>query len=310
MKEVWAQYSEVYCEIIDGIADLNRYLSSVVNKTNLITADLFSEGFRSSIPRNDIDNCERAGIHIKNISSTSSTKKIDIDEEYYNTKAKLYRRYEEKLETVINNLANKSREELSIRSLPQDKKIFSILFGNLQKTVSMWKKKSVFSGYSEEVIMSSRIIKSLESLLLEIDEGLKPVKNTLYTANKVEEFESIRKVMKKLNIKLRKLNSMVLNVNMITKKLWRLNREYILKISKDPSYFEDVGELKALVESLPSIFKRESQQRLITPAIKEQKIQQYYQLKDMVKELEKNFADSDRALLLPYEAIDSETLNW
>ena len=160
------------------------------------------------------------------------------------------------------------------------------------------------------VVISSRIIKSLDVILAELKEDLNPVNETLYTANVVDEFEPVRTAARKHLARLRKLNSLVLNINMITKKLWRLNREYVLRISEDPSYFEDIESLIALIEELPKNFKKEAQQRLITPAIRKQKMEQYRQLKDMLLELKKNFSDQDRALLLPYNSIDSKSLDW
>ncbi len=95
LLESWGGYQSNTTELFNTLHDLNDFFAWVIKNVNQITADLFKKGFQAAIPACDIDTCEKAGIHLKNISATSSTMKITISDECSDTKQKLLRKVEE-----------------------------------------------------------------------------------------------------------------------------------------------------------------------------------------------------------------------
>ena len=92
LQKSYQRNCELRDEFYATLKDLDDFLGSVIKNANLITSDLFSQGFRASIPLHDIEKCEKAGLHLRNITATSSTQKVQLDEGSYDMKLKLLRR--------------------------------------------------------------------------------------------------------------------------------------------------------------------------------------------------------------------------
>ena len=195
LLESWGGYQSNTTELFNTLHDLNDFFASVIKNVNQITADLFKKGFQAAIPACDIDTCEKAGIHLKNISATSSTMKITISDEYYDTKQKLLRKVEESWNQLQQFLEERSSEESSMSMLEEDQKLFTELLNMLKGFVRDWAHMKVFDGYQEEVVFAARVLYTVNDFMNQVFNLLDPVLKTPLNSDNLLDFMPIFQVL-------------------------------------------------------------------------------------------------------------------
>jgi hypothetical protein len=289
-------------ELHSTLHELWDFFDSIIKNVNQITADLFSKGFQATIPACDVEDCEKAGIHLKNITATSSTMKINISEEYYDTKLKLLRKYEEDWNQLRSLLENKSKEELSMTILESDQRVFTEILSLLEQLNQECSNRNVFDGYKEEVVLAARILYTIDSIINEILTLFQPLQQSPMNSDNLMDFMPILQELSPKIDQIRNLNNLVNLISEISKKIWVINKEFALKFGEDPIYIQDPNQLTELLQDTPNILKRESMQRIISQESKNTKMDVYNILTNLIAKLIE-IPLEDRQLLVPQSEI-------
>lgn len=173
----WSHYKEIFTDIRNSLINFDEFFDKMIRGVNDITADLFAEGFQASIPLQDVETCERAGIHVKNLTATFSSQKTQISDEDFDIKQKLLRKFEDMLHDLQTILRQKTTEEEAIKVEPQ---IFTPLLNIISGLYTQWTENKVLSAFKEEAIMVSRYLQSILNIIESIYKKIKPFeKNSL-----------------------------------------------------------------------------------------------------------------------------------
>jgi len=302
INEVWAGAKMNLMEIHTALVDLNEFFASVIRNANDITADLFSKGFQAAIPLHDVNACETAGIHIKNITATSSTIKVVIPEEYFDTKLKLLRRFEAEWQLLSQILRQKCQEESMYSALDQTLKVFNDLFNLIQGQIADWQKRKNFDHYGEEVVLSARMLYTAYDYVHNLHLLLMTVQKMAFCSENLDNhLPFIQDITAKLPV-MKQFGELVLLISEISKKIWMIKREHPLTIGKDPSFILEPEKIEALIKDVPTTLKREFMQKLIPAEVRSTKMDYYNRLLVDIASLKK-MPQEQRALLLPYESI-------
>ncbi len=300
--DLWDEKYEITHEFSGTLQKITAYFESIIRKTNTITADLFAKGFRAAIPLYDVEICEKAGIHLKDITATSSTQKINISDIYFDTKLKLYRLYESDWTELKRIIKQKTREEQAIQSLSERNRIFSQIYNGLEEMTVQWSVEAIFTGRSEEVVIASRILFIVIQLLQQMWNAIIPFKKDLLSNETLSEFQRTSEMLREYWNRFQKLYALSLIINQIGKRIWYLNREFVITIGEDEKYFKHPEMIHELIADIPKVLKQEYQQKLITKEIRQQKMDIYNQLLTNIKELS-NIPTENREILMDFQII-------
>ena len=305
IKLLWNAYDEIFNELLATLKDLLDYFNSIIKTTNGITADLFSKGFQASIPLYDIETCERAGIHIKNIASTSSNLKTQVSDKAIDMKLKLLRKMERDWKTLEKVLKKKSIEEDTVKNIEDKYKVFTKFLTLNQRSLIQLSQNKVFTGYREEVNIASRILYTIVNVEGNVLHLTEPIKDLRFNTENFEAFRPVISALQQYIEKISKFISLALLTSKLSKQLWQLNREYVLMVGEDTEYILSPEKIEALIQDIPNIIKREFQQRLITKEERKKKQQYYSDLLESINNL-KMIPIEERKWLLPCSVSDFE----
>ena len=300
--DLWNEKFEITQEFSGILQKITKYFESIIRKTNTITANLFAKGFRAAIPLYDVEICEKAGIHLKNITATSSTQKINISDIYFDTKLKLYRLYESDWTELKKIIKQKAREEQAIQSLSEKNRIFSQIYNGLEEMTVQWNIEAIFTGRSEEVVIASRILFIVVQLLQQMWNAIIPFKKDLLSNETLSEFQRTSEMLREYWNQFQKLYALSLIINHIGKRIWYLNREFVITIGEEEKYFKHPEMIHELIADIPKILKQEYRQKLITKEIRQQKMEIYNELLTNIEELS-NIPAENRELLMDFQII-------
>jgi hypothetical protein len=302
IQKTWNLYNEAFGDLINSLNDLNVFYESIIKRANVITADLFSKGFQAAIPLLDVEVCEKAGIHLKNITATSSTMKINIPDEYLDKKMKLLRLFDTAWKHLKEALTRKCVEEQAMVCVDSDLKLFSEICAAMDFIINEWNARAVFSGYGEEVVFAGRVLYSSLKIFENMLVAITPIEKIAVTKDNLNDFLPVIGELSQNFAKIKNLAEVVVIINSITKNLWLLNREYVLKVTVDPEYFHNPASIKDLIKNIPKIMETEYRQRLIPLELKTGKIKVYDQLIKNIGELEA-IGEEKRDLLVQFQEI-------
>lgn len=301
LDPIWKRYHDVFMDIRNSLINLDEFFDKMIRGVNDITADLFVEGFQAALPLHDIESCERAGIHVKNLTATSSTQKTKISDEDFDLKQKLLREFENLWGNLSDILKQKSNEEDAIQT---DPKVFTPLYNVISSTYTEWTKHNVLSAFSEEAIMVSRYLNSMITILQTIYQKIEPYEkkflNNDIMKSLQDDLDFFTEKMNKIHI----LQKISLILNGLTKNLWQLNRDFVLQVGEDPKYIQEPQMIEDLVQEIPNVLKREFIQRLITREHRQKKMEYYQKTLDIAETL-KNVPIQERDIILPFAEIKS-----
>ncbi|UYP47477.1 hypothetical protein NEF87_003762 [Candidatus Lokiarchaeum ossiferum] len=306
LKIFWNEYNEIFQELQATLKDLLDFFNSIIKTTNKITADLFSRGFQASIPLHDIETCERAGIHIKNIAATSSNHKTQVSDKSNDMKLKLLRKMEKEWKNLEKILKKKSMEEDTVTNIGADDKIFSEFLIFFQGAFIRLNQNKVFSGYREEVNIASRILYSIVNVEKNVLDLLKPIENLRFNTENRDEYKPIIYALRQYIEKSKSLIDFIILVSNLAKQLWQLNREYVMLIGEDTEFILSPEKIEDLIKEIPVIIKREFQQRLITSEKRKEKQNYYIELMESISKL-KEIPIQQRMWLLPCSENDFDS---
>jgi hypothetical protein len=300
--EQWELKQENIDEITITLIKLKDFFDSIIKSANTITADLFAKGFQAALPQTDVEIGEKGGIHLKNIVATSSTQKSTISDEFFDKKQQILRQYDEKWNDLDSILMKRSGEEKFIQNMRENDKLFLDLKEVFKKIFHISQSRNFINGYGEEVAFSSRILYTTIKIFDEIQDFLAPVSKKALIGDNLLEFASIYENLKVIINKIKKFLNAIIIQNAISKKLWHLNRDYVIKIGENQDILENPEKFEELVGEIPKILMREFKQRLIPKEMKNIKTRIF---KEMMEEFEKwkNLPLDQRKMLIPYQEI-------
>ncbi|MHA1887859.1 MAG: hypothetical protein DRO88_08450 [Promethearchaeia archaeon] len=295
----WNYYKDTYLDIRNSLINFNQFFDKIIRGVNDITADLFSEGFQATIPLHDIETCEKAGIHVKNLTATFSTQKTKISDEDFDLKQKLLREFENLLHKLQWVLKQKSTEEEAIGVEP---KIFTPLSKVIAGLYTEWNENNVLSTFKEEAIMVSRYLFSVLKIIKEIYQEIKPFEKLFLNR---ENFKKLQEAHEFFMDKLSEITMILkvsLFINELTKNLWQLSRDYVIKVGKNDEYINNPEKISNLIENIPKTLKREYLQKLITQEQRKEKMKYYEKVCESI-EILKNLPLEERKMLVSYKEI-------
>ena len=304
-KSLWEEYLQIYEEFIAIFTDLLHFFDNFIKDINNIIADLFSSGFRGSIPSDDIVICEKAGIQIRNLIETSSSKRIKIKDDIVDIHMNLIRIYEQSTEKLDEILQIKSTEEGFTSSIDQSKKKFTSFYETYKKFYSNVRHLPIIQGYQESIYMGSRILYSSLHVLNELEKLIFPLENYAFNAENLPKFEEIIQFIPEFQLKLTNMEILFSVINRLCTYLFQLNREYVVECGKDPKYLQDANLILEKIKDIPSILKREAQQKLIIAEERDKKLEIFEKL---IKEIQKlsEISITHRSWVLAYSISEFE----
>ncbi|MHA1521809.1 MAG: hypothetical protein ACTSRK_16655 [Promethearchaeota archaeon] len=299
LDPIWAGYRENFVDIRNSLINLDQYFDKMIRGVNDITTDLFSGGFQAALPLHDIDSCEKVGIHVKNLTATSSNQKTKISEEDFDLKQQLLRKFEDTWDSLREILQAKSVEEDAIRA---DPKIFTPLLNTISQTYSEWAKNKVLSAFTEEAIVVSRYLYSSLAILEDIFEKILPFEKKFLNNELMRELQEDLEffTLKMHDVEIIKKVSLV--VNDLTKNLWQLNRDFVLQMGEDQKYLQDPDQITELVAEIPKTLKKEFIQKLITREKRQEKMDYYSTVLEIIEKL-KEIPLDERKIILPFDQV-------
>ncbi len=300
--DLWNEKYEIAHEFSGTLHKITEYFESIIRKTNTITADLFAKGFRAAIPLYDVEICEKAGVHLKNITATSSTQKIFISDIFFDTKLKLYRLYESNWTELRRIIKQKAREEQAIQSLSERNRIFSKIYNGLEEMTVQWNVEAIFTGRGEEVVIASHILFTVVQLLQQMWNAIIPFKKDLLSNETLSEFQRTSEMLRDYWNQFQKIYTLSLIINHIGKRIWYLNREFVIIIAEEEKYFKHPETIHELIADIPKVLDQEYRQKLITKEIRRQKMDIYNELLTNIEELS-NIPTENRELLMDFQII-------
>lgn len=303
LKIIWQEYDDIFQELYATLEDLLDFFNSIIKTTNKITADLFSRGFQASIPLYDIETCERAGIHIKNIAATSSNLKTQVSDKSNDMKSKLLRKMEKEWKDLEKILEKKGMEEDTVTNIGIEDKVFTEFLKLFQKAFNIMNQNKVFSGYREEVYIASRIMYSIVNVLKNVMDLITPIKDLRFNTENMDVYKPIIYALHQYIEKSKALLEFIILISNLSKQLWQLNREYVMLIGEDTDYILSPEKIEELIKDIPTIIKREFQQRLITSEKRKEKQEYYTELMKNITILKK-IPIQQRMWLLPCSEND------
>ena len=114
--------------------------------------------------------------------------------------------------------------------------------GNLVESL---RSSGTINGHREEIILSCRILTSMNRQFRLIMAEIEPYRKRNLTKDNYSHFYDMINRIWPTYTDIQILGNVALIVNNLTKKLWSLNKEYVAKIGLNPSYLEN----PALIES-------------------------------------------------------------
>ena len=298
----WDEKYEIAFEFSGTLQKITKFFESIIRKTNTITADLFAKGFRAAIPLYDVNTCEKTGIHLKDITATSSTQKINISDLYFDTNLRLYRLYESNWMELKRIVKQKAQEEQAIQSLSEKNRIFSQIYSGLEVMIVQWSADRVFNGRSEEVVIASRILFSVVQLLQQMWNAVIPFRGELLSNETLSDFQRVSEMLREYWIRFQRIYRLSLIINKIGRNIWYLNRELVITVGEEEKYFKHPETIQELIADIPNVLKQEYRQKLITKEIRLQKNDIYNELLANIEELSIIPAE-DRDLLMGFQII-------
>ncbi|MCF2141936.1 MAG: hypothetical protein K9W44_17930 [Candidatus Lokiarchaeota archaeon] len=295
----WSHYKEIFTDIRNSLINFDEFFDKMIRGVNDITADLFAEGFQASIPLQDVETCERAGIHVKNLTATFSSQKTQISDEDFDIKQKLLRKFEDMLHDLQTILRQKTTEEEAIKVEPQ---IFTPLLNIISGLYTQWTENKVLSAFKEEAIMVSRYLQSILNIIESIYKKIKPFEKKFLNRENIKNLQVEHEYYMDKMSEIMMILKVSLFTNDLTKNIWHLSRDYVLKIGKNAKYIINPDEISKLISDMPKTLKREYMQRLITQEQRKEKMKYYSKVNEIIENL-KNIPLSERELLIPYEEI-------
>ncbi len=299
LTAIWDEYLNIYDEFLSIFRKLQSFLNSIVSDCNIISATLFSKRFSASLPMYDIERCENAGIHIKNLVETSSSKKMKIDDFIIDIKLKLFRKYEEEFNTINKIITKKVKEEASSNSNTKMDQPFQDMNKELMDFNQKFLKLPVLQGLQEGVIFSTRFLFSILSIFRNLSFLIKPIEKINYCEVNQEEFETLLAILPQYQNKLKNLIYTMEVISKISNYTDRLNREYVLEFAEDSAYILNPSMILTKIEEIPEILKREVQQRLITSEERDMKLEIFEKLLNIVQKFI-NIPIDHRVWILPF----------
>ncbi len=298
LEKNWKIYTEIYDEIYSTLKDLNMFFNSIIKQSNDIIGKLISRHFQASIPLQDVNRCENAGIHLKSVIATSSTINTHVSDEIMGMKQKFLRKIEEDQRILDEILLKKSKEEEIGENIPEKLRIFTPLLILLHESKLKLISNYVHTASKEEVFLSNRILYTLINIIENIIMILEPIIKKPYNRENLEFYTPIISVIKQYIYKINIFNKFSILLSQISKRLWHLSRKYVLVIGQDPEYLLTPDKIQELIQNIPDVIKREYQQRLLTLDERRNKINIYYEVQELILKIEQ-YPIQERMWLLP-----------
>jgi hypothetical protein len=302
LNDCWNSYQIMLNELQHTLVEVLEYFESVVKNANLVTSELFSRGFQASIPGPDVQRCELAGIHIKNITATSCTMKTSISDEYFDVKLKTQRKLEEVWNEVESIVSSKSQEEAGLINFDVNQKPFTELHTTIKILLEEWHKIRMFDCNSEENVLIARILQGAFEIFSEVNSNLKIVSKVHLSSETLVQFMPVIQALTPKLEQLRQFTTLSVLLREILRNLWSLNRDFAFKIGQDSELILNPAKLTDLVKDIPNVLKREMMQKLISPEIRQTKMGIFNHLTDQIEKLTLLPLEY-RALIVPYQQI-------
>jgi hypothetical protein len=286
LLEYWSQFYNNYTDILKTLEETKDYFDSMIKNANQVTADLFSKGFQAAIPLQDVETIEKVGLHIKNIVATSSSQKVAIPDEYFDTRLIQFRQFEEEWGNLQNVLMKKAHEEGFLKiDLPEGVKNIRELLPKARTIIGEWNARAMFTGYGEETALASRILAGARKILFDLRELIKPISKNPLSNENIAEYLVVIKYVNLNFLEFNQYAQLVVLLNDISKNLFLLNREFTFQFGKDEKYVNDPALIKEMIASIPQTLKIEAQQKLIPKELRIAKMKVYDKLIENVDKL-------------------------
>ncbi|MHA1730513.1 MAG: hypothetical protein ACTSU5_01140 [Promethearchaeota archaeon] len=285
------------------LRDFGSFIGDLVDKVNRITAELFARGFKARLPVQDVEECEAAGIHLKNIVDSSETGRFQVDDYYFDQKIKMIRAYDDIVGKVLKSLETRVREEEVV--LHGEPGVLGGVLRRFREVSTRWQAEGVLDGASEEVLLTIRLLASATAIWSRLHVELGRLNDYLGNVplNRVflEGDESVGVILRKmarLAGRLESLDSLAGVLKAISGHLRGVNPSFPFIFAEDVGYVRDPAKFRGFLEGVPGDLKRQAAQRVITRDDLDRKTRSLEEALELIGELEA-FPAKKRNLLLP-----------
>jgi hypothetical protein len=260
-------------EVSQALSEIVDFLDDLIRSVNEVTAALFARGFKAVLPINDIEECESAGIHLRNIAEVGASQKVEASTSgaYFSEIVPLVRTYDDLRANLENVLTPRLKEEGI--SFQDQRKPVTAGWHRVVNAHRRMQRNNLLSFRETEGILGRRFLRSLNAILEQILAMASALNEDLgkKTLNKValQEMPSVAEYVTQIFSNANHLSRLELYFEAVKAcfdELYQVNKVIVHELACNTSALVDPTPI--LEERFPA-FERElnieKQQRVLTP---------------------------------------------